>query len=37
MVKKESTSEKLKLDQIMKLLFKLSKKVAINLLNALFI
>ncbi|TZE80257.1 hypothetical protein, partial [Calorimonas adulescens] len=36
MVKKEKTSEKLKLDQIMKVLFKLSKKVTINLLNALF-
>ncbi len=36
MTKKEDTSEKLKLDQIMRLLFKLSKKVTINLLNALF-
>lgn len=33
---KIATKEKIKLDQIMKVLFKLSKKVMINLLNGLF-
>lgn len=33
---KVATKEKIKLDQIMKVLFKLSKKVMINLLNGLF-
>ena len=29
-------TEKIKLDQMMKIMFKLSKKVTVNLLNALF-
>lgn len=33
---KDITKEKIKLDQMMKVLFKLSKKVMINLLNGLF-